>query len=174
MFHATAAVRSVCDITPALLRSMGVRGLLLDIDNTLTTHDNPVPAEGVPEWIAYMKKSGIQMRLISNNHETRVTPFAEKLGIPCICESWKPLGKGFRTAMKQMRLPKEQLCVVGDQIYTDIWGANLFRVKSIYVNPIQRETWQGHEFLCVKRVLEVPFLPKNYEYLPAKLKKESK
>ncbi len=174
MFQTGIAVRSVCDITPALLRSIGVRGLLLDIDNTLTTHDNPEPAAGVAEWVALMKQSGIQLRLISNNHEPRVAPFAKKLGIPCICESWKPLGKGFRTAMKQMHLPKEQLCVVGDQIYTDIWGANLFRVRSIYVRPIQRESWKGHEFLCVKRVLELPFLPKSYEYLPAKNKKESK
>ncbi len=174
MFQSTIAVRSVCDITPELLRTMGVKGLLLDIDNTLTTHDNPVPAAGVREWVNKMKMAGIRLRLISNNHEPRVMPFAKLLGIPCVCESLKPLGRGFRMAMKQMNLPKEQLCVVGDQIYTDIWGANLFRVKSIYVKPMQRENWKGHEFLCIKRVLEVPFLPKRYQYLPAKNKKESK
>ncbi|MBR0484672.1 MAG: YqeG family HAD IIIA-type phosphatase [Oscillospiraceae bacterium] len=173
MFKTMIAVRSVCDITPQLLRSMGVKGLLLDIDNTLTTHDNPAPAEGVLDWIAEMKQAGIRMRLVSNNHEPRVKPFAEMLGIPCVCESLKPLSRGFIQAMQEMHLPKESLCVVGDQIYTDIWGANLFGVKSIYVRPMQKETWKGHEFLCIKRVLEVPFLPKDYQYLPAKIKKES-
>ena len=174
MLKATVAVRSVRDITPELLRSMGIKGLLLDIDNTLTTHDNPEPAEGVREWITRMKRAGIQMRLISNNHEERVIPFAEGLGLECICESLKPLGKGFRKAMKDMGLRKEQLCVVGDQIYTDILGANLFRVKSIYVKPIRRESWKGHEFLCIKRVLEVPFLPERYQYLPGKNQQERK
>ena len=51
LFQATKAVRSVCAITPEMLRDMGIRGLLLDIDNTLTTHDNPVPAPGVMEWV---------------------------------------------------------------------------------------------------------------------------
>lgn len=168
LFRTTAAVKSVCDITPELLYSMGVQGLLLDIDNTLTTHDNPVPPEEVIDWILEMRRMGIQMQLISNNHESRVVPFAEQLGIPYVCESLKPLGKGFRKALQRMHLKKEQVCVVGDQLYTDILGANLFHVKSIYVKPIQRETWKGHEFLVIKRILEVPFLPGKYEYLPTR------
>lgn len=55
LFHAKIALRSVCDITPHLLEKLGVRGLLLDIDNTLTTHDNPVPAPGVEAWVAGMQ-----------------------------------------------------------------------------------------------------------------------
>ena len=52
LFRTTVALRSVCDISPALLQKLGVRGLLLDVDNTLTTHDNPTPAPGVEAWIA--------------------------------------------------------------------------------------------------------------------------
>ena len=62
MLHPTIALHSVCEITPELLESMGIRGLMLDIDNTLTTHDNPRPAKGVQAWIAQMKASGIQLR----------------------------------------------------------------------------------------------------------------
>ena len=58
LFRAKIALRSVCDITPQLLEKMGVRGLLLDIDNTLTTHDNPIPAPGVEGWIAGMQAAG--------------------------------------------------------------------------------------------------------------------
>lgn len=159
MFRATAAVRSVCEITPELLEQMGIRGLLLDIDNTLTTHDNPVPAKGVEDWISSMKSAGIQLRLVSNNHPPRVEPFAQLLEIPCICDSRKPLSDGFFRAMESMRLPKSQLCVVGDQIFTDILGANWFHVKSIYVPPMEPELTAFFKF---KRFMEKPFIPKNY------------
>lgn len=59
LFRAKIALRSVCDITPQLLEKLGVCGLLLDIDNTLTTHDNPVPAAGVEAWVAGMQAAGI-------------------------------------------------------------------------------------------------------------------
>ncbi len=158
-FDSTIAVRSVCCISPALLKKMGVKGLLLDIDNTLTTHDNPVPAEGVMEWIGSMKRAGIAMRLVSNNHPPRVKPFAKLLGIPCICDSKKPLSDGFRRAAEDMGLPKETLAVVGDQIYTDILGANWFGVKSIYVPPMEHEKTAFFKF---KRFMEKPFLPKKF------------
>lgn len=159
LFDATVAVRSVCCISPQLLRKMGVKGLLLDIDNTLTTHDNPVPGKGVTEWIAQMKKAGIALRLVSNNHPPRVKPFAKLLGIPCICDSKKPLSDGFKRAQADMGLPKEALCVVGDQIFTDILGANLMGVKCIYVPPMEHEKTAFFKF---KRFMEKPFLPKNY------------
>ena len=91
MFRITAALRSVCDITPTMLQHFGIRGLLLDLDNTQTTHDNPRPAEGVLDWIAVMKENGIAMCIVSNNHPPRVKPFADLLGLPFVCEGKKPL-----------------------------------------------------------------------------------
>ena len=118
MFRITAALRSVCDITPTMLQHFGIRGLLLDLDNTLTTHDNPRPAEGVLDWIAVMKENGIAMCIVSNNHPPRVKPFADLLGLPFVCEGKKPLSKGFREARAVMELPWKELAVVGDQILT--------------------------------------------------------
>ena len=97
---------------------------------------------------------------MSNNHPPRVEPFANLLEIPCICESKKPLSSGFQRAMKEMQLTRREVCVVGDQIYTDVLGANLFRVKCIYVPPMELEK-KG--FLKFKRRIEKPFLPKNYD-----------
>ena len=76
MFHATVALRSVLQIQPGLLRQYGIRGLMLDLDNTLTTHDNPAPAEGVLSWIGVMRQAGIAMMIVSNNRSHRVQPFA--------------------------------------------------------------------------------------------------
>lgn len=86
LFQAKLALRSVCDITPELLGKLGVRGLLLDIDNTLTTHDNPTPAPGVEGWVAGMQAAGISLCLVSNNHPPRVEPFARRLGLDFVCE----------------------------------------------------------------------------------------
>ncbi|MBQ8928423.1 MAG: YqeG family HAD IIIA-type phosphatase [Oscillospiraceae bacterium] len=162
MLRATVAVRSVCDITPALLRQMGVKGLLLDIDNTLTTHDNPDPAPGVMAWIGRMREAGIEMRLVSNNHPPRVEPFSGRIGIPCICDAAKPLRDGYRRAAADMGLDRSCVCAVGDQLYTDILGANCFGIRSIYVQPMERETWKGHVFIRIKRILEIPFLPRIF------------
>ena len=157
MFHATVALRSVLQIQPGLLRQYGIRGLMLDLDNTLTTHDNPAPAEGVLSWIGLMRQAGIAMMIVSNNRPHRVQPFAAALGLPFVAEGAKPLPRGFRLAQKRMQLPFSQLAGVGDQIFTDILGANLCGVKSIYVRPIQ---YENKGFLRVKRWLERPFLPK--------------
>lgn len=159
LFKIDIALQSVLDITPEILRENDIRGLLMDLDNTLTTHDNPRPAEGVMEWILLMKENGIKMTIVSNNHFERVRPFAEKLGLEFVCEGKKPLSDGFNRAQKLMGIPFENLAVVGDQIYTDVLGANLKHgVKCIYVFPIEHEK-EG--FLAFKRKIEGPFLPKK-------------
>ncbi len=158
MFRTTIALKSICDLSPALLRAHGIRGLLLDLDNTLTTHDNPRPADGVLQWIAQMKENDVQMCIVSNNHLPRVRPFAELLGLDFVCEGKKPLSKGFREAKEKMGLPWESLAVVGDQIFTDVLGANLKRLKCVFVFPIEHETTRFFRF---KRRMEIPFLPKE-------------
>lgn len=155
----TAAFRRVTDITPEILRKLGIRGLILDLDNTLTTHDNPVPGEGVLEWLDIMKKNGIRLMIVSNNHPPRVKPFADMLGLEFVSEGRKPLTKGFSEALKKMNLPKKSVAAVGDQIYTDVLGALLFGVKMLYVKPIEHEKTT---FFKVKRKCEKPFLPRKY------------
>ena len=158
MFRITIALKSICDLSPALLRKYGIKGLLLDLDNTLTTHDNPRPADGVMEWIELMKKSGIKMCIVSNNHAPRVKPFADLLGLQFVSEGKKPLSKGFREAKERMGLEWNELAVVGDQIFTDVLGANLKRLKCVFVFPIEHETTRFFRF---KRKMEIPFLPKK-------------
>ena len=137
LFRAKIALRSVCDITPQLLEKLGVCGLLLDIDNTLTTPDNPVPAAGVEAWVAGMQAAGISLCLVSNNHSPRVEPFAKRLGLDFVCEGKKPLTKGYREA---------------------VLGANLFGVPCIFVFPMEMEKTRFFRF---KRRMEIPFLPKK-------------
>lgn len=157
LFKSTAAFRRVTDITPEILKKLNIRGLILDLDNTLTTHDNPRPADGVLEWIDLMKREGIRLMIVSNNHPPRVRPFAEMLGLPFVSEGKKPLTKGFKEAAAKMKLPRESVAAVGDQIFTDVLGANLMGIKMLYVVPIEHEKTM---FFKVKRKLEIPFIPK--------------
>ncbi len=159
LFKITAAFRKASDITPQKLKELGIKGLILDLDNTLTTHDNPVPADGILEWLDCMKKNNIRLMIVSNNHPPRVKPFADMLGLDFVSEGRKPLIKGFREASQKMNVPKNQLAAVGDQIYTDVLGANLYGIKMLYVQPIEHEKTNFFKF---KRKMEKPFLPKNF------------
>lgn len=160
LFRPTIALRSVLEITPEMLDRLDVKALILDLDNTLTTHNNPRPADGVTEWLAQMKSAGIEMLIVSNNHAPRVIPFAKKLGLEFIPEGAKPLPKGFNAAIRKFGLPRSTVCAVGDQIFTDILGANIARISSIFVYPIE---FESGFFFKIKRFFERPLLPKKYE-----------
>ncbi|MDE6599887.1 MAG: YqeG family HAD IIIA-type phosphatase [Oscillospiraceae bacterium] len=162
IFRPTYALRSITEITPAALKKRGIKALILDVDNTLTTHNNPTPAEGIAEWVEGMKSVGIKLLIVSNNKAERVTPFAEILGLHFVPNGAKPLPKGFRQAIAELRaegIPKNRIAAVGDQIFTDILGANLAGIRSIFVYPIEFETSLPFRF---KRAVEKPLLPKRF------------
>lgn len=159
LFKPTFALRSVLEITPASLKAHDIKALVLDLDNTLTTHNNPTPAEGVLDWIADMKKHGIKLIIVSNNNAERVTPFAKTLGLRFVPNGAKPLPMGFLRAVKRLGYPKKNICAVGDQIFTDIMGANLAGIRSIFVYPIEFETSLPFK---IKRTVEKPLLPKRF------------
>lgn len=147
----TKKLHSVVQITPELLASLRVRALFLDVDNTLTTHGNPVPAPPVFEWLEMMRRHEIQMMLISNNRPGRVAPFAKLLGLRFTANAAKPLTHGFRRAAGEFGVRPEETAVVGDQIFTDVLGGNLFGAKTFLVEPMELEKAL---FLRAKRRLE--------------------
>ncbi len=148
----------VGDITPQFLRRKGIKGLILDLDNTLTTHNNPIPPSSSLEWLDRMKRAGIRLMIVSNNHPPRVRPFAEQLGLDFECDGKKPLTFGYSRAVTRMGLTNREVAAVGDQIFTDVLGSNLKGIRSIFVFPIEAETSLPFRF---KRACEKPFLPKK-------------
>lgn len=155
------AFRRTVNITPDFLKKHGIKGLILDIDNTLATHDDPVPAEGIPEWLENMRNSGIKLIIVSNNHDERVKRFAAPLGLDYICDGGKPLRRGYTAAMNKMGLTTNETAAVGDQLFTDVWGANHSHIKMLFVQPIAPEP-ASKRFIRFKRVLEKPFLPLKF------------
>ena len=157
-FKPTYVFDKVGEITPEFLQKKGIKGLILDLDNTLTTHNNPVPPKSSLDWIDIMKAAGIKLIIVSNNNAPRVTPFAEQLGLDFVSEGKKPLTFGYTKAIERLGLEKKNVAAVGDQIFTDILGSNLKGIRSIFVFPIELETSLPFKF---KRFCEKPFLPKR-------------
>lgn len=149
----TVCVAQVTDITLELLRSMGIRALILDVDNTLSDHGSQQPFEGALEWTQKMAQNGIEMMIVSNNFQKRVEPFAQRFSLPFVSMAMKPFPVGYSRAVSAMGVRREETAAVGDQVFTDILGANLSGIRSILVVP------QGNESVLRfgwRRALEKP------------------
>lgn len=148
----TVALKSVTDITPKLLEKLGTDAILLDVDNTLAPPTSHIPYEGVKPWIENIKNNGIDIVICSNNYKKRVKPFSDSVGLDCVAMSLKPFPFGFNRAKRKLKEKPESVLVVGDQIYTDILGANLAGMKSVLLVPRSEE----HGFtIYLRRKMEV-------------------
>ncbi len=152
LFTPTASLKKVTDITPEFLTNLGVDAILLDVDNTLAPPTEKTPYEGVQEWIETIKESGFAVVICSNNFNSRITPFSQSVGLDCVAMSLKPFPFGFNRAKKKLHEKPKSVVVVGDQIFTDVLGANLARMKSILLEPQSEE----HGItIWVRRKLEI-------------------
>ena len=160
LFQPTAIFRGVEYITPEYLKENGITALILDVDNTLTGHGSQILPEKVAEWIETMKQAGIGLVIASNNFEKRVAPFAKRIGLGHCAFCCKPSPLGLARARKRIGAHKGKVALVGDQIFTDALGANLYGITMLLVQPMYRdETWS----LRFKRALEAPILKKYYK-----------
>ena len=131
----TVALKNVTDITPGLLRELGCDAILLDVDNTLAPPTEKTPYEGAQKWIDEIKSNGFHVVICSNNFRKRILPFSKSVGLDCVAMSLKPLPFGFVRAKNKLHEKPKSVVVVGDQIYTDVLGANLAGMKSILLQP---------------------------------------
>lgn len=138
-FYPKEWIKSAYDIDYEALYARGVRGLIFDIDNTLVPHDAP-PDEKSIALMKRLKKTGFSVMTVSNNHEPRVKSLADKLGIDYICEANKPSPRGYLEACRKMQVEAARTACIGDQLFTDVMGANRAGVYSILVTPVDRGT----------------------------------
>ncbi len=135
----TVALASMTDIRPSLLRELKTDAILLDVDNTLAPPTSHIPYEGVQEWIDHIKSLGIHIVICSNNYKKRIKPFSDSVGLDCVAMSLKPFPFGFNRAKRKLKEKPQSVLVVGDQVYTDVLGANLAGMKSILLLPRSEE-----------------------------------
>jgi hypothetical protein len=129
-------VDSVYDIPWEDWYRRGIRGVIFDIDNTLVPHDAPADERAIALFERF-RKMGMKTCLLSNNKEPRVAAFAEKVGgTDYIYKAHKPATKNYYKAMERMGTTAQTTLFVGDQLFTDVWGANLAGIYGILVKPI--------------------------------------
>lgn len=128
---------SIYDLTGKGLYRVGIRLLLADLDNTLIPYSQSEPDEVLRRWRADLNANGVTLFLLSNSRKaTRAPNFARSFGIDYLCHAGKPKVGGYRAAMERCGVTAGECAMVGDQIFTDILGANRAGVRSILVKPI--------------------------------------
>jgi len=151
LFKPTAMKKDVLEITPGFLKKLGVKAVLLDIDNTLASYKSHEPINGAVEWVKTIQNAGFKVIVVSNNFEKRVNPIAAKFGLPFITFAMKPLPFGYLRASKILGVKCRECAIIGDQIFTDVMGANLCSMKSVLLEPIEVETGFSYD---IRRGLE--------------------
>lgn len=152
-------LKNIKEIECGMLTKNNIKGLILDVDNTILDYYKNM-LDGIEEWCKEMKENGIKFCIASNsNNRDKVDYVSKKLGIPYIFFAKKPLKGGLNRAAKLMKLENEEVAVVGDQIFTDILGANRCKMFSILVDPINERDML---VTIIKRPIE-NLIKKNYK-----------
>ncbi len=148
------------DVTAEFLEKQGIRFLLVDIDNTLAPYEEAVPNARVVAWVAQMRECGIKVVLVSNNKKERVDLFNRELGLMAFYDCHKPSGKRLRDYAGKAEAVLAETAALGDQIFTDVWGARKLGVRAILVPPIRDKKTLFFRF---KRLMEKPILKKYHK-----------
>lgn len=157
LFRPFYFIDSLSQLSPELLRMQNINLVLLDIDDTLTSQGGQYIDPVTLHWLQSMKASNLKIFLISNNFSGRVKKFADKVDLPFIYLSCKPLPIGFALALLKTHTKRKNALIVGDQIFTDVLGANLLGVKSALVEPNGKSKTY---FMKFKRLIEAPIKSK--------------
>lgn len=139
MLRPKAQMSSVLEITPQWLQERGIKGLLLDLDNTLVPYKfKGEPPEELLAWMRALEAAGVRVFLVSNARRKRLKAWSAKLGVEGIGLAGKPWF-GIRKGLKRLGLPASQVAVVGDQVFTDVLGGNLAGAYTVLVRPISQK-----------------------------------
>ena len=134
-FYPDEWVDSAYVIPYEALYAQGYRGLIYDIDNTLVPHGAPADARA-EALFRRLKRIGFDCCLLSNNKQPRVDMFNKNIGVHTICDAHKPSKEGYRRAMAVMGTDVKTTIFIGDQLFTDVWGAKRCGIRNILVKPI--------------------------------------
>lgn len=159
-FYPTVYSPSAYTVDFSTIYKKGYKGLILDIDNTFVEHGAPAD-EKVIAFFNELHNIGFKTCIISNNNEARVKPFAKDVDSLYICNAHKPSPENYLKAISMMNLNKSEILFVGDQLFTDIFGANKTGIKSVLVKPIKIDPYF---YIRLKRLGEKIVLPFYFRY----------
>ena len=146
---------SIHDLEDSFFINNNVKAVLFDIDNTLEPYATAVPSKKTLDLFSKLKTMQIKTAIVSNNHKERVEKFCEILDVPFSFDSAKPSTKRIDDLIKNLKVPRDNVIIVGDQLFTDIWAGSNANIVSVLVNRINnKESF----FIKLKRVLELPVM----------------
>ena len=147
-FRPTLQANSLDLISVDQLVKDGIRGLIIDLDNTMTPWNNVEVGPKVEAWFTRVKQAEIRACVVSNNSKRqRVAVVADRLGIPFIFGATKPRRRAFRAGMDLLETGQKDTAVIGDQLFTDILGGNRLGLYTILVTPINDHEFIGTRFM---------------------------
>jgi len=149
---------SVFEIPYKELLERDIRGLIFDLDNTLTPFHEKLPPAKIVALMKRLEKMGFQVCLLTNNTTNRLNRFNAGMQLKGIANGLKPFTRGIKNAMKLMGTNKTQTVIIGDQLLSDIWAGKNAGIVTILVKPI---TEKDFFFVRMKRVIERAML-RNY------------
>jgi uncharacterized protein len=150
-FYPDLMIDKVQNINMDILTRKNIKGLILDIDNTLVPMHMKEADENAVAWIENVKKAGMKACIVSNASKKRVIKFNERLKLFAIHRASKPGTKAFMKAARLMNLDIHEIAVVGDQIFTDVYGGNKLGMFTVLVKPIDKKEIL---FIRMKRIAE--------------------
>lgn len=135
--------KSIYDIDYEKLKKIGIRCLLFDLDNTLAPIDVLEPDKKLLDFFGYLESLGFKSIILSNSSKKRVTPFKERCNVDSSFHSYKPFRKKYRKVLDMFGYEDTEIACIGDQLLTDVYGANRMGFTSILVNPISEREYFG-------------------------------
>lgn len=132
-------LNNIFEIDSDHLQSMGIKGIITDMDNTLVAWRERTVYPRLAGWLEGLKKKGFKLIIVSNNSQDSGGRLAKELDIPAIWYAVKPRRKAFKKALEMMQLSPGEVAVIGDQVFTDVLGGNRLGLYTILVTPISEK-----------------------------------
>ena len=131
--------QTILALTPELLQSYGLKGMILDVDETLVPFRQSETSEDIKAWLEQIRPL-VSLWLVSNNtSDTRIRTIAESMGVPYLSSALKPSRRKLRQALTSMNLPSSEVAMVGDRLFTDVLAGNRLGMMTIWVEPMEDE-----------------------------------
>lgn len=156
-FTPTHRYKTLAEVPIEEFANKGIRGVLLDIDNTLIRYGDhdAIPPENI-EWLKRASAVGVKVLLYSNASQWKISHIKKLSGLPAVPKAYKPSWHMLSKALSIMEIEKKEALMIGDQLCTDIFGGNLCGIETVLVEPMCSNDWIGTKLL---RLIEWIFLP---------------
>ncbi|HZD60335.1 MAG TPA: YqeG family HAD IIIA-type phosphatase [Anaerolineae bacterium] len=135
-FYPDCYVKSIYDIDLNDLKADGIKGLILDLDNTIIARNSSIAPAELRNWVKKLYKAGFKACIVSNNWKTRVSSIASQVELPLVARAAKPRTGAFKRAMYVLGTDRSETAVIGDQVFTDVFGGNLAGLYTVLVVPM--------------------------------------